>query len=487
MKLSDLTDQTVEAFRNAGAFVTDIATPTVRLGVTGFARAGKTVFITALVRNLTEGGRLPFFGAMAEGRIARAYLEPQPDDDIPRFAYEDHLARLAADPPEWPESTRSISQLRVTVEYRSRSALHRFIGHGRLHIDIVDYPGEWLIDLALLDTTFADWSRTAIAHARRSQLRTAAEPFLTFLSSLDPGAPQDERTAIDGARLFTDYLRAARAMASGIALLGPGRFLMPGDLEGSPLLTFFPFPPGAAPFRRDSLGALLERRFESYRSHVVMPFFRNHFSRLDRQIVLVDALSAIDLGPEAISDLEAALTGVLRCFRPGANTWLSRILARRIDRLLIAATKADHLHHKSHDRLEAIVGRITEQAIARATFAGASVRTVALAALRATQEAQATSNGERLDCILGTPMPGERIGDTVFDGSTKAAIFPGDLPADPALVLSGQETVDPRAAAMRVLKFRPPPQPGLLSGPAQPMPHIRLDRAMDFLFGDRLA
>ena len=31
--------------------------PTVRLGVTGLSRAGKTVFITALVHGLTRGGR----------------------------------------------------------------------------------------------------------------------------------------------------------------------------------------------------------------------------------------------------------------------------------------------------------------------------------------------------------------------------------------------------------------------------------------------
>ena len=54
---------------------------------------------------------------MAEGRIVRAYLEPQPDDRVPRFAYEEHLAELASDPPQWPESTRRISQLRVTIEY----------------------------------------------------------------------------------------------------------------------------------------------------------------------------------------------------------------------------------------------------------------------------------------------------------------------------------------------------------------------------------
>ena len=44
--------------------------PTVRLGVTGLSRAGKTVFITALIHGLTRGGRFPVFEAFASGRIA---------------------------------------------------------------------------------------------------------------------------------------------------------------------------------------------------------------------------------------------------------------------------------------------------------------------------------------------------------------------------------------------------------------------------------
>ncbi len=62
--------------------------PTIRLGVTGLSRAGKTVFITALIHGLTRGGRFPVFEAFATGRIARAQLAPQPDDAVPRFDYE---------------------------------------------------------------------------------------------------------------------------------------------------------------------------------------------------------------------------------------------------------------------------------------------------------------------------------------------------------------------------------------------------------------
>ena len=45
--------------------------PVIRLGVTGLSRAGKTVFITSLVANLLDRGRMPQLRAAAEGRILR--------------------------------------------------------------------------------------------------------------------------------------------------------------------------------------------------------------------------------------------------------------------------------------------------------------------------------------------------------------------------------------------------------------------------------
>jgi predicted YcjX-like family ATPase len=484
LRLSDLTEATADALKSAAELIAGLATPTVRLGVTGLARSGKTVFITALVRSLLAGGRLPYFGAMAEGRIGRAYLEPQPDDRVPRFDYEEHLALLARDPPEWPEGTRRISQLRVTIEFTPATALRRALRPGRLHVDIVDYPGEWLIDLPLLEQSFAQWSSAAVAEARAPHRAAAAGPWLAMLAKLDAGAPADERLALEGSALFRGYLEAARADPA-LTAPGPGRFLLPGDLAGSPLLTFFPLPPAAADgYARGSLGAMLARRFESYKSHVVKPFFLDHFARLDRQIVLVDALSAANAGAQALADLERNMQAILNCFRPGANTWLSSILSRRIDRLLFAATKADHLHHTSHDRLEAILRLLTDRAIARASFAGAEVKVMALAALRATREAEARQGRQRLPCIVGVPLPGERLGHKVYDGKAEAAIFPGDLPEDPAALIKAERPAD----AVNFLRFRPPRVSlEAPSGEAPALPHIRLDRAIDFLLGDRLA
>jgi uncharacterized protein len=187
--------------RSAGAMAEGWITPPLRLGVTGLSRAGKTVFITALVHNLLRGGRLPFFAASAQGRLLRVFLEPQPDDDVPRFAYEDHLATLTGTPPDWPESTRRISQLRLTLEYEPLGLVRRQFGTARQHIDIVDYPGEWLLDLPLLDRTYAEWSRETLALSRRAPRDALAAEWLAYLSNRDPSGPAEEAVARRAAEL----------------------------------------------------------------------------------------------------------------------------------------------------------------------------------------------------------------------------------------------------------------------------------------------
>ena len=164
----------------------------------------------------------------------------------------------------------------------------------------------------------------------------------------------------------------------------------------------------------------------------------------------------------------------------------------RIDRILFAATKADHLHHSSHDRLERILAGMTEQAIGRAKFSGARIDVAALAAVRATREATVARGRERLPSIIGVPAAGEAAGTEVFDGSTEIAAFPGDLPEDSGALVAGAEpfrglSAGPaREADYRFLRFRPPPlEPTGTGTGSVTLPHIRLDRALQFLLGDR--
>lgn len=486
LNLIDIWDETRSAMGGVAAYASDLIEPTLRLGVTGLSNSGKTIFITSLVHNLTSGAAMPSLDVAGEGRLIRAYLQPQPDDSVPRFDYEQHLTAILEDR-IWPESTRRISQLRLTLEFDPQSFWGRKVRGGRLNVDIVDYPGEWLLDLPLLNQSFSDWSARTIQSSEQSPQSKLAKKWHRYIASLNPAGKAEESEARKASEIFTGYLRSCREEKFSLSALSPGRFLMPGDLEGSPALTFAPLPihfhqPGS----RDSLYAMMERRFESYKTFVVKPFFHDHFSRLDRQIVLVDALSALNAGPESLRDLETALSDILTCFRPGANSWLSAILNRRVERILIAATKADHLHRESHDRLETIVRRLTHKAIERAEFSGANVQALALASVRATREATANHNGELLKCIVGTPLSGEKIGKRKFSSEEETAIFPGDLPKninktiEDGWPISRLEETD-----MRFVRFRPPfPNLGLAGQPS--LPHIRLDRAVNFLIGDHL-
>lgn len=474
LNLTDLVDGTRLAAGGLKDFATGLVSPSLRLGVTGLSRSGKTVFITALVHALLKQARLPVFEAHARGRISRCYLEPQPDDDLPRFSYEKHLEALTGPNRHWPEGTRRISQLRLTIEYEPRGLLARNLHGGKLHLDIVDYPGEWLLDLPLMSQTYAQWSAATVAGSRKPPRLAHAKEWHAHLASLDPAGPSDEQQALKASELFTAYLARCREDDVALSTLPPGRFLMPGDLAGSPMLSFAPLdvPPDHEPVS-GSLFALMARRYDAYVARVVKPFFFGHFARLDRQIVLVDVLSALNAGPAAVNDLRAALTGVLGSFRIGANSFASVLLGRRIERVLFAATKADLLHHTSHDRLEAILRVLVEEAAKKAEFSGATHDVAALAAIRATREAMVTRGKDQLPCISGVPQAGEELG-TTFDGEKEAAIFPGDLPADPQAALRGD-----LEGQLKFVRFRPP----LIRDVT--FPHIRLDRAIEFLIGDR--
>ncbi|MCF6432139.1 YcjX family protein [Leisingera sp. MMG026] len=442
----------------------------LRLGVTGLARSGKTVFITSLVANLMDRGRMLQLGAAREGRIEAAFLQPQPDDTVPRFDYENHLAALTGPSPHWPDSTRAVSELRLSLKVRPAGLLAGFQGPRTLHLDIVDYPGEWLLDLALLDKSYSEWSADVLS---RLASRRQAQGFLAEKSKAAPAGTHDEPQAQALAAAFTQYLAAARA--AGFYDCTPGRFLLPGDLEGSPVLTFAPLPPEASP-PRGCLWREMERRYEAYKAKVVKPFFRDHFARIDRQVVLVDALSAIHSGPQAVEDLRLAMADILSTFKPGRNHFLTRLLGgKRVEKILFAATKADHLHHAQHPQMTAIIEALTREAQDRARFAGAETAALALASLRTTTEEMRAHNGTDLPCVRGT----------LLDSGKQAAFYPGALPEDPAQLLTPARQGAEKwlEGDYQAMGFAPAPltlKHG--SGP----PHIRLDRAAEFLIGDTL-
>ncbi|EJF88790.1 YcjX family protein [Bartonella tamiae] len=477
LSFTTIKDETLIAWDSVTDRASDLFNPTIRLGVTGLSTAGKTVFITAFIQNLLRDGRLPMFEVVREGRLTKVTLGQQPNNKVSRFEYEKHLNALMNDQ-IWPQSTRSLSQLRLELHYTPKPSIFNVTSRNKLTIDILDYPGEWLLDLPLLYKSYRDFSREAIERARSSNHIKHADEWLAHVQTINilKNAQEDE---IDNlSTKFKDYLKSAKNDNLSFSSLSPGRFLIPGQFDGAQVLNFCPLPHlDDKRITKNSLADIMEQRYEAYKSVVIKPFFREYIVRLDRQVVLIDALQAMNAGENSVLEMEQALSEILHCFRLGKKNWIHSLWQHKIDRLLIAATKADHLHHENHDNLQTITSEIVAKAIAYAKLNGTKTESLAIASIRTTREGLSTQHNENLPVVIGTPMPHETIAGTQFDGTTQTAIFPGDLPNSLEQLLN-----ENWKNHLNFVNFRPPKIDKKSS-----FPHIRLDRAMQFLLGDYLS
>lgn len=436
----------------------------LRLAVTGLSRAGKTVFLTSLIANLLAAGRgartLPALSDAAGGRIRRVFVVPADTETVPRFDPEAHLAALAADPPRWPERTEDFSTLSIAVDVERRSSFGGLLPERRVTLDLIDYPGEWLLDLPLLGTGYAAWSAETLARLRRGSRATAAAAFLDFLDGLPPDAPAEDALAKRGYTLYRDALRTCRD-THGLRHLQPGRFLNPGPRGEAPLLWFFPLPEAA----QGGLAALCARRYAAYLEDQRTAFLAPFFSRFHRQVVLVDVLGALHAGEEAFNDTAEALAAIAAVIS-GAN-WLERLLGAAPSRVAYAATKADHVPARARDALAALVEHIALGARGRAEAAGAATSCHALAAIRCTEDAVATLEGQSLAAVRGI----------LLNEGRAATIYPGEVPMRPP------EPAFWHAGFFRMPDFQPPRlDPAGASG----VPHLGMDALLAWLLGDAL-
>lgn len=445
----------------------------LRLAVTGLSRSGKTAFITSLVNqllNIHTGARLPLLNAAREGRILGVKRVAQRDFGLQRFTYDQGLAQLYGTPPAWPIATRGVSEMRLAIRYRSANSILRHLKEtSTLYLEIVDYPGEWLLDLPMLAQDYFSWSRQMTEMIKGTRVEWSAE-WRSRCAELDPFAPADESQLAGIAEAWTDYLH--RCKNEGLHFIQPGRFVLPGDLAGAPVLQFFPWPDidvqGESTLAQagpNTNFGMLRARFNYYCDKVVKGFYKEHFVRFDRQIVLVDCLQPLNSGPQAFNDMRLALSQLMQSFHYGQRTLFRRLFSPVIDKLLFAATKADHVTTDQHGNLVSLLQQLVQEARQHAAFEGISMDCMGLASVQATQSGMVTVDGEKVPALRG---------DRLSDGAP-LTVYPGDVPA--RLPSADFWQTQP----FQFEQFRP--QAMTMDAP---LPHIRLDSALEFLIGDKL-
>ncbi len=442
----------------------------LRVAITGLSRSGKTVFITSLAHHLLEahqGQSLPFFEASHAHRIISVKLL---ENSAQPFPLKQNIQALNNDPPEWPASTTGFSEVRLAIKYRPASTLKRLVAEtATLYLDIIDYPGEWLLDLPLLQLSFEEWCD------KQTQLLTTQPRCHVFqdwseqLASLDWQAEADPLLIGALSQEYTRLLHLIRTDTHSLSVIQPGRAVLPGDLEGNELLAFFPIitsrqEPEAYP--EGSNYKLLEQRYNTYKENIVKHFYREHFSRFDRQVVLVDCLKTLNHGKPCFDDMKLALTDILQSFNYGSSGFLRRLLSPRIDKVLFATTKADHVTANQHHNLDQFLALIIQDAQREMRFDNIDTECMAIASIRSTEAAEAVLDSQTISCLKGI---NKHTLKTV-------ALFPGEVPTE---LPTEREWTSNR---FRFVDFAPRRQP---QTNLKPEHHIRLDQAIAFLIGDQ--
>lgn len=357
---------------------------------------------------------LPALAGRLDGRVFRVATAPAAATALPRFDVPAHLAALAADPPRWPERTGAVSLLALDLEIGRRGALAA-LPPQRVRLELLDYPGEWLLDLPLLGQDFASWSEATLRRLETPDLQPFARDFLAFQRGLPAQAPGDETLAATGHGLYRAALRRLRDEA-GRSLLQPGRFLMPAPGPEPPWTAFFPHS------GRGGLGGLMRARFDAYLEAVRRDLISPLFGDLDRLVVLVDLLSALHGGREAYADAQAALSeaaGALRWQRSWTDAldalWRLQLPPRVIRRVAFAATKSDHVASRQRGNLAALVRR------AARLPEGGPAKAFALASVRCTEDVVETLDGRPVSAVRGRLLANGRM----------VKSYPGEVPDTP--------------------------------------------------------
>ncbi|GAA6170905.1 YcjX family protein [Colwellia sp. KU-HH00111] len=484
----------------------------INLAVTGLSRSGKTAFITSLVNQLINegnGSKLSFFDPVHQGSFIAAKRVAQKNLSIPRFDYDRAITSLTSEPPTWPEPTHGISELRLAIRYQPKSSLLKYAADmATLTLDITDYPGEWLLDLPMLKQTYEQWSKQMHNLLTAAPRDKYAKGFLAKVATIDPFAIADEELLAELAKEYTELLHTFR-YTLGLSVIQPGRFILPAELAGAPILEFFPFPNlidiDGNDYQNasdDSFIGMLRARFIEYKEQVVKKFYRQHFLRFDRQIVLADCLTPLNAcsdnsGPESFADLQLAIDMILESYSYGKSGLFTRLFSPKIDKLLFAATKADHVTSEQHAPMVSLLNQLIYSSKHKLNFEAIEMKTLAIAAVKSTNSGKSVHKGQQVSVIQGfrekhkskasaTSPSAEKqvIGEqTSRDEITrdesvreKITLFPGSVPE------KLPETAFWQQSAFNFINFAP------MSGmdKHQALPHIRMDQVLQFLLADKM-
>lgn len=450
-KLKETIDETLEVTKDSTQEMFHLPIKTKKIAITGLSRSGKTVFITSLIDQLLHQHKITKI--TKKYKTFKATLKP-PKPTMKRFDYY-HFSKNIKSNYTWPKGTDDITS--TLLEFESKGNFS-FLGNSKFRLELIDYPGEWILDIALLGTSYEEWSNNTIEWMKNLDEPLAKE-YLDLLKDLDDTSEPYKYEI----KLHLKYASMLRYLKDNhYSNLTPGRFLMPSDLKDDPILLFAPIPKS-----NSTLYQAFQTRYQSYLKDIVTKIQLEHFRGFDKQIVLIDVIEALQNGYKCYKDMKTGLENMLSIYSHKNKNFISQLFQPSINNVTFVATKADLVASSQHNNYLALLNEMVEEIRKDLDIKHIQTNSQVIASIQCTQTVMCKHNGKTLSCVRG------------IDANTQKTveIYPGEMPFSfPSI-----EHWDTEAYAFE--QFLPPQKKYKEN---EPFDHIHMDKLIELVLGDLL-
>lgn len=358
--------------------------------VTGLSRSGKSTLFTSLMAQLQYrahglgiGGYdgLPLLSVLPS-RLVQA-VELVAWSDSPAFPYQHNLESLYAR--QWPDSTKSVSTFAVDIHLRKENQLlHRVFGDSVTRLVIHDYPGEWLMDLPMIQQSFIDWSAHTFAQQTSEPQKSLSADWHRFIHDFDFSRPANDANAEQLIHAYRAYL--LKAKQDGLSRLQPGALLLPPDAFDLHRWGFCPLPAKVTANPRHPWLILFQKRYQYFIKQWVVPFRNDFFRHSDKQIILTDLLEGLNYGKDYLYEIQETLNHLVASFVYGKREWYERLhRPMGITKVAFVATKIDMIPPQEQPNLLALLKDISDGAQAQLSEKQVSFEHFTIASIMATK------------------------------------------------------------------------------------------------------
>jgi len=424
---------------------------TIKIAITGLSRSGKTVFITSLIDQLLHQNRL--LSVTTSHATFKATLKP-PLHNVRRFDYYTFIEQLKNEK-LWPAGTDAISHTLLEFE---RKSYFSFMGSSTFTIELIDYPGEWLLDLSLLEMGYERWSVQTLAWLKGLD-DPEAEGYLKMVHSLS----NESRGVEYETALHQKYKSLVLSLKERhYSQITPGRFVMPSDLANDPMLVFAPIN-GAS----SQLVAVFKQRYEKYVNEVVKGIHLEHFKGFERQVVLVDVIESLENGYKCHADMREGLKSMLALYDHNNKNFLLQWFSPSIKKVLFVATKADQVAASQHANFSALLEEMVVELRRDMDISHIETGTQIVSALKSTTTIEKKYEGKQLSFVRGILEEDGQLHD----------LYPGEMPS------SFPNKASWKSEHYAFKHFMPPKRN---YSEHEALEHINMDKVIEKLLGDLL-